>query len=62
MSGFVSAKCNITRHEIAVWILQYGRNQALHSVNIALLDLNDALVALGSLQQNRSANLIVNDK
>lgn len=52
MSGFVSAKCNITRHEIALWILEYGQNQALHSGNIALLDLNDAL---GSLQQNCSA-------
>lgn len=62
MSGFVSAKCNITRHEIGVWILQYGRNQGLHSVNIALLDLNDALAALGSLRRNRSANLTVNDK
>lgn len=55
MSGFVSATCNLSRREITVWRLQYGRNQALRSVDIALLDRTDALVALDSMQHNCSA-------
>lgn len=60
MSGFASAKCNIARHEITVWIPQYGRNQAPHRVNIALLDSNSSHVALGSLKS--FCDLIANDK
>lgn len=51
MSGLLSAKCNIARHEISIWMLEYGQNL----VHIALLDLNDRSVALVSLQCNCSA-------
>lgn len=63
MSGFASAKCNIARHEITVWILQYGRNQAPHRVNIAPLDSNSSHVALGSLKRGRSviSSLMISD-
>lgn len=53
MSGFMSAKCNMARHEITVWMLHYGQNQAVHRVKITLLDLNNSVVALtGDLTAN----------
>lgn len=63
MSGFTSAKRNIARHEITVWMLHYGGNHAVHQVSIALLDSNSSVVALTCLKCDCSmiSSLMITD-
>lgn len=62
MSGFTSAKRNITRHEITVWTLHYGGNHAMHRVSIALLDSSGSGRGTHFCEARSFGDLIGNDK